>query len=242
MFQGYNNQIFANKTSISISLWIGIKLLILFWVVLFGILFKSGSLLQFLVPSLIQFIIAVYILKKIGCDFLEIYQRYNNKIKHSLIIVFKYFAIFILIILIIGILSELIFLLIDKLFLVDFSAKFENFLKSKTYKEIVFQNAILNSKVYFGIYLISICFLGPIAEEIIYRRLLYVSLRKKMSFIYSLFISSTIFGIFHCPDIIVPFMAGLLLGYMYEKEQNMLSNIIFHGLKNFLAIIFMGFI
>lgn len=232
------------KQSISITSWIVLKLFILFLFILLSVIPFPGIVL--FVKDGITLVILVGILRELGCNFKEIFERYNNHTKQSLMIALKYFGIFILIIGIILGLCSLIYLLITQLAPADFSIKLNNFIE----KLINLQNneksrileLFLKSKFNFTLCLISLCILGPIGEEIIYRRLLYVTLRKKMSFISSLLISSLVFGIFHFSDIIIAFISGLCLGYMYEKEQDMLANSIWHGFKNFLAISYIIFI
>ncbi|MFA7008600.1 MAG: CPBP family intramembrane glutamic endopeptidase [Elusimicrobiales bacterium] len=93
------------------------------------------------------------------------------------------------------------------------------------------------------IYFISTCVVIPMEEEIFTRRLLYVSLRHKMGIAGSLIISSLVFGAQHIGAAAVPaVMVGVFLGWIYEKHQNLLVNIMTHGLINFLVILTMVFI
>lgn len=81
----------------------------------------------------------------------------------------------------------------------------------------------------------STCILAPLLEELIFRRLFYVSLRARMGFASSLLISSAVFASVHFSP--VTFLYGLYLGYVFEKEQDLSVNIILHSLLNVIVIL-----
>ncbi|HNT97310.1 MAG TPA: type II CAAX endopeptidase family protein [Elusimicrobiales bacterium] len=90
-----------------------------------------------------------------------------------------------------------------------------------------------------ALYLIGVCLIAPIIEEIFYRQLLYVELRKKLGPIPSISFSALFFGLFHS-NIIVAALDGAYLSYVYEKEKNLIVNIILHALLNILSILLMA--
>jgi membrane protease YdiL (CAAX protease family) len=82
----------------------------------------------------------------------------------------------------------------------------------------------------------SFCVLAPIGEELFFRRIVYVALRKKLSFLRALFASSVIFAASHGAASLSVFPVSLLLGYVYEKKRRLPVNIMLHGLINLFAL------
>jgi membrane protease YdiL (CAAX protease family) len=95
------------------------------------------------------------------------------------------------------------------------------------------RNILLNSPFKLASYFLATCVLIPIEEEIFYRRFVYVSLRQKISFLPALLISSLMFSAAHLAGAVPALAAGLLLGWLYEKRENLPVNIMVHGLINF---------
>lgn len=244
MFRSSMGHAIIHKKSISLFYWFSLTLLMLCLNIVISIIVDFSSGTFHFVNTTINTIIVFYILKRIGCDFGEIWDRYNKKLKSSLLTVFKYSMVFIAITVMMAGLFEIVALFINKLTSgnIEIEKSIGTLITMSSEKNNYFRNIIYHSQLQFILLLISICFLTPIIEEIMYRRLLYVTLRKKMNMIWSLLISACIFGIFHFSGVVLGFFFGLFLGYIYEKEQDILSNIIFHGIKNFVAIIVMVFI
>lgn len=96
---------------------------------------------------------------------------------------------------------------------------------------------IIETKLFFMFFLVFVdmCLLIPVKEEIIMRRFLYVSLRKRFNFIFSTFINSLLFGILH-GSIITSFVYGIIACYVYERYNNLKINIFMHSIINFLII------
>jgi membrane protease YdiL (CAAX protease family) len=115
---------------------------------------------------------------------------------------------------------------------------FEIFKSSLVYDNILSHTAI--NPALLSIVFINFCLLSPIKEEIIIRKLLYVSLRKKTTFLVSSFLSSLIFGLMH-GNPIGAFIYSIIASYIYEKYGNLKVNILMHAIINFL-IIFVVFI
>lgn len=102
-------------------------------------------------------------------------------------------------------------------------------------KDISYLNSVILLSPYRTFwYFISVCLLAPIVEEVFYRRLLFVGLRKKIPFAPSLIISSLIFGSMHS-SLALATILGLYLGYVYEKEKNIFVNIALHSSINLLT-------
>ena len=88
----------------------------------------------------------------------------------------------------------------------------------------------------FSFLLFSFCVLAPIGEELLFRRIIYTTLRKKLSFFRALFASSVIFAAVHGSAALVVFPVSLLLGYVYEKKRRLPVNIMLHALINLFAL------
>ncbi len=83
--------------------------------------------------------------------------------------------------------------------------------------------------------LIVVCILVPLKEEIIIRRFLYVSLRKKYNFWISLIIVSLIFSLIH-GSILTAFIYSIFACYIYEKYNTLSITIFVHGFINTIFI------
>ena len=97
-------------------------------------------------------------------------------------------------------------------------------------------------------YILAVVIIAPICEEIIYRRVIYDSIKRQShSFVVAAIISSICFAVPHFnfnENIIYnyrliasTFLHGLVLSYCYEKGNRILPCMIIHFLWNFLAMI-----
>ena len=92
---------------------------------------------------------------------------------------------------------------------------------------------------------ISLVILPPIAEEILFRGLVYTSLRKVMPFVWAMIFTSAIFAIGHLPEggssgplyiaAIDTFSLSLVLVYLREKTGSLYASMTLHALKNLIA-------
>lgn len=87
--------------------------------------------------------------------------------------------------------------------------------------------------------IVSLGIVVPIAEEIIYRGILFTGLTKIMEEKYSIFVTSLVFGIFHYNLLqgTYTFLLSLVLICLYMKYKCILVPIIVHGLANITAVI-----
>ena len=78
----------------------------------------------------------------------------------------------------------------------------------------------------------------PIAEELIFRGLVYRRLREYSQVGWAAFISALIFGIYHGNLVqgVYAFCLGLLLVYVYERYHSMLAPILLHAAANILSV------
>jgi membrane protease YdiL (CAAX protease family) len=78
---------------------------------------------------------------------------------------------------------------------------------------------------------------APFAEEIIFRGIIYPSLKEKFPVPSAIFLSSAIFALMHNEVFVVAglFAFGILLAYLFEKHQNLWLPIGVHFLNNLFA-------
>ncbi len=89
------------------------------------------------------------------------------------------------------------------------------------------------SQIYFYIKGIVI---GPILEELFYRKMILSKLMENHTAVFSIFISSILFSLGHLDfqNFIQLFFIGLIYGFVYYKSNSVLSSILLHSLVNFL--------
>jgi membrane protease YdiL (CAAX protease family) len=79
----------------------------------------------------------------------------------------------------------------------------------------------------------------PFAEELFFRGVLYLWLRRRLGFWPALLLSSLIFGFLH-GDVSVAgatFVMGLALGWFYERSKSLWSPIIIHAMNNSIKLV-----
>lgn len=117
------------------------------------------------------------------------------------------------------------------------------YLKVPNYGFEVFKNdsfyleSVARSKFLLSVLLLNLCVISPIKEEIIIRRFIYVSLRKKFNFMSSAFTSSALFSIIH-GNVLVSFIYSFVASYIYEKYEKLGINILIHMFINLIFISF----
>jgi membrane protease YdiL (CAAX protease family) len=100
-------------------------------------------------------------------------------------------------------------------------------------QDIAFYGQTIGSLVIHGVIAVSV---APFIEEIIFRGLFYPPLRSKLGPKFAIIASSVIFTAWHLNaglrGLINVFIAGILLSYIYEKSESLLSAIAAHSLMN----------
>lgn len=88
--------------------------------------------------------------------------------------------------------------------------------------------------------IILVIILGPILEEVLYRKIIFNKLRTVFSVSFSIVFTSILFSIMHLNPygLISFFIVGVILNYVYYLTNNLLLNIIFHSLLNVLFYLF----
>lgn len=90
----------------------------------------------------------------------------------------------------------------------------------------------------FWVQLVVICLLVPIAEEFIYRGMVYKRLREYMPKEGSILVSALIFGVFHFNAMqgLYALGIGILCAYVYEKYGNLLAAMVLHISANSFSV------
>jgi len=172
-------------------------------------------------------------------------KRFSSGINGSMRLAFKYFLIYSLaVIVIVGALS-LTAMLLMKLGVFSMDA-FDSYHAKAAAEKLAQKNylreVLFSSPLKLLVYLFATCVLIPVEEEIFTRRLLYVSLRRKIGFYSALTITSLVFGLEHLGGAAIPAVIfGGYLTWIYEKHRDLAANIMVHGLINFSVTVVMLF-
>lgn len=83
-------------------------------------------------------------------------------------------------------------------------------------------------------------FLNSILEEVVFRGLFYQSLRLKYGILCAVFINAFVFSLFHLLGgillIVITFIAGISLAYLFEKRRSIIAPIFMHITLNYINI------
>jgi hypothetical protein len=87
----------------------------------------------------------------------------------------------------------------------------------------------------------SIAVVGPVVEELLFRRAVTDALLKKFSEWRAIIVSALIFGLFHInPAQIIPaFLMGILFAWIYCRTRSLIPTIVVHILSNSLSVYFL---
>lgn len=84
-------------------------------------------------------------------------------------------------------------------------------------------------------YLLSALLVAPLAEEILFRRIILAGLLSKYTYKKAIFISAILFALVHSTGfspILTAFIFGLFSGYLYYKTNNLMAVILLHFFNN----------
>jgi len=154
------------------------------------------------------------------CMFLFFNRNKNNKIFYKP--TFKKISIYILI-------TVLCYLLINPV-VISFNSLIYNFFPTNDLKYSLTTSNYLIS-------IISMAILPAIAEELLFRGIIFKGLQKSGN-TFAIIISSKMFALFHLSldQTIYPFIMGIILAVIMCHENNIIYCIIFHFLNNFLTL------
>lgn len=79
----------------------------------------------------------------------------------------------------------------------------------------------------------------PIVEEVIFRRIVFRTLRKWVDFSWAMLVSAVLFGAYHgnLVQFVYATICGILLAYLYEKYDTILAPILSHMAMNAVAVL-----
>ncbi|RYM05214.1 CPBP family intramembrane metalloprotease [Sporolactobacillus sp. THM7-7] len=88
------------------------------------------------------------------------------------------------------------------------------------------------------LFIFAVSVIGPILEEIVFRKIIYGALRKKISFLLAAGISSLIFAVGHFDfqHLLVYFAIGFFLCYVYQKTGRITVNMFMHAAMNAIVV------
>ncbi|WP_018923649.1 CPBP family intramembrane glutamic endopeptidase [Salsuginibacillus kocurii] len=91
----------------------------------------------------------------------------------------------------------------------------------------------------FPYFIIAVAIIGPILEELVFRKVIFGALYKRMNFFWAAFISSLIFAVVHLDfeHLLVYMSGGFVFAFLYVKTNRILVPIMAHVLMNSLAAI-----
>lgn len=106
-------------------------------------------------------------------------------------------------------------------------------------KQDVAKQVIQMSETSIFLVILGPALLIPIVEELLFRSLLYRSLKFSLSPLLAAIISASLFGFAHIEPDTIPqlIIIGLILSYVYEKSGSIIIPIALHATNNFVTII-----
>ena len=158
-------------------------------------------------------LICLRVLKDRGVDFKAAWKDWNAKAGGDALNALKYFVGYLLII---GAMLGLVMLAIRLSGMTE--ADLVRRLGGGGETAVAIQTALGVSRLELVLRLFSVCVLAPIGEELFFRSLIYTTLRKKMSFLRTLFASSVLFAVTHGVASLLVFPVSLLLGMSTRKN------------------------
>lgn len=102
-------------------------------------------------------------------------------------------------------------------------------------------NEVINNPISFQSYrFFKLILIGPVLEEVFYRRIILNSMLQKYNVYFSILISSLLFSIGHMDfDYTIVFLVfGILIGTFYWKTGNLYLTVLLHIFINFLTVFF----
>ena len=87
------------------------------------------------------------------------------------------------------------------------------------------------------LYLITLCFIVPVEEELIFRGAVFGVLRRKMSPFFAMTITAVIFGIMHRVSVHTAYaiVCGMILTACYYYTENIITSIVMHSIFNIIG-------
>jgi len=98
-------------------------------------------------------------------------------------------------------------------------------------QELIFQEG---RPVVLGLTALLACVIGPAAEELFFRGVVYTAIRRRTSWMVAMFTSGTLFALMHANLVGFPslLVLGCLLGHVYERTGTLASSLAVHVAHN----------
>jgi membrane protease YdiL (CAAX protease family) len=92
---------------------------------------------------------------------------------------------------------------------------------------------------YSPVFLLTVSIIGPILEEIVFRKILFGSMRHKIGFWFAALISSLIFAVMHqdLRNLLVYVMIGVFLCFTYQMTHRIAVNMFMHATMNAVVVL-----
>lgn len=99
--------------------------------------------------------------------------------------------------------------------------------------------SLINNPLWLPVYFLSICVFPPIIEEFLFRRWLYVAMRKRLPVGWAIAFNAALFGLMHAADFMMTAIPGFFFCWAYEKTQRLEVPILMHAFINTAGIALM---
>ncbi|MBI4651692.1 CPBP family intramembrane metalloprotease [Candidatus Desantisbacteria bacterium] len=109
------------------------------------------------------------------------------------------------------------------------------FFKINILPELVDYNLPIKDYKYMILYFFTTIFSAVLVEELVFRHIIYRSLRNKLNVFLSILITSFIFASLHLVsglNLIIPMTGGILFAILYEMTGNLIAPVIMHAAGN----------
>lgn len=180
--------------------------------------------MEALLPAMIVSIYACWVaLRGLGVSWSGAMADWNARARKDLVLTAGYFGGYLLL------MAAMVLFSIAALHLFGLPA---GFLGDAPGKAEAVMEAAATDRLRFTLHLLVVCVLAPIAEELLFRRLMFTSLRAKKGFWASALISGLAFALFHGKTALLVLPVGIYLCWTYERSRRLPVNIMLHGLIN----------
>lgn len=178
-----------------------------------------GFFLAAVPQAFVMLTLSLLILKRLGVDFTRTWQNWSTNFKHDIKLGALYFT---------GCLALIL--------LINLTGYPWTLPKDKS-SQLIYNALHWGTPSFLGFLLLT-CVITPLAEELFYKRLLYVGVRKEMPALKAITLCSLLFALIHPVSTFLLVLTGnLLTYYLYEKHKRLFANIVLHSLMNFFVIL-----
>jgi len=106
---------------------------------------------------------------------------------------------------------------------------------SQSYNEV--NKALYSVDIFFGLIFYGIC--SPLAEELLFRGIIYNRMKRVFPVVFSIIVSSLLFGVFHANIVqgIYGTLMGAFIAFMYEKYKDFKVPVLIHMVANIVVYV-----